>query len=138
VLEILIFWYCLSSGRNRYQQIERKIWLRLRLKRKPLRSWIRGWSSELRLNKVGKCHIILLFGIATNIWMDAPNNPLIGRLRRILLLPIVPGSYPTLPLNSKFPMTSFSYRTVLLLELWSCNPLPDFLKRHISVVSVHF
>jgi hypothetical protein len=90
------------------------------------------------LTKLAKCLVIILFGIANIIWMDAPNNRLIGRLRRILLVAVAAESHPTLPLNSKFPMTSCSYRTVLLLELWSCNPLHYFLKRHISFVSVHF
>jgi hypothetical protein len=50
---------------------------------------------ELRHNKFAKCLVIIQFGIAIIIWMDARNNRLIGRLPRILLPTVAAESHPT-------------------------------------------
>jgi hypothetical protein len=49
---------------------------------------------ELRHNKFPKCLVIIQFGISIIIWMDAPNNRLIGRLPRILLPTVAAEAYP--------------------------------------------
>jgi hypothetical protein len=50
---------------------------------------------ELRHNKFAKCLVIIQFGIAIIIWMDAPNIRLIGRLPRILLPTVAAESHLT-------------------------------------------
>jgi hypothetical protein len=91
------------------------------------------------LTKLAKCLVIILFGIANIIWMDAPNNRLIGRLRRIILLTVAAESHPIRLTVKMLVITKAQiiHPSWMMFQVFQTKVLPK-VSNHLSIAVLEF